>query len=914
MSEKKSASKSLGNSTVKMVSTTKRHSKSSIGIKGTKDNVQKKFRENLEQVTVIDLPSPSLFKKDLVSLPNSSVSFFYSGCRFIFRLLSVYTAGCIIITLLAETDFLSRPPGSIVGSTGSSAALFVIQWLGVSALFLPISVWQATYRPRLARLERLVRLARGLFSAVSLALIASALGGQWWGGNLSYQTLRFLTPHIGVWGLVVVASAALFALHPNLKKLALVTFISSARQIIIWSRNVMVYTIKTCRLSGIKFYKKVWPLCKDTTSALCGFIRLASRKLSCFFVVVAKKVGQVTFISRRPAKLDNYESINSAGLKQNTVSQINDKLGGIISASSSQPLISRTGAFLQATSSSVPKSSDDNTVRAPSVLQIRQFLKQRKVSRNLVSDLSNDNNKYLPPSISLLSTGEVSNIRLGEGDFRKVELAISEQLASFNIQGQVTERHTGPLVTLYEFQPARGVKVGRITSLQDEIAMGLKASAIRVIAPIPGKDTVGIEVPNPEREVVSLRDVIESSQFTSSASSLTIAVGKDACGIPVVLDIAKMPHLLIAGATGTGKSVCINSILLSLLYRASPDELGLILIDPKILELSVYEDIPHLRVPVVTDCRRARVVLDWAVKEMDRRYRLMQQFGVRSIDSYNAFVKGEGEGAGAGAGGQGVDAVLFSEVPATEVSEDLEASQVVERLQPLPKIVIVIDELADLMFQVGREVEELITRLAQKARAAGIHLVVATQRPSVDVVTGLIKANFPARMSFRVASRIDSRTILDSMGAERLLGRGDMLLMLPGAGPLRRVHGAFVADEEVVSWVTQLKMTSSPRYDKRILALYEREEAKEQGQGGDDEVTGVDYDPQYDQAVALVVAKGQASTSMVQRALRIGYNRAARLIEQMEREGIVGPMDGVKPREVLIEKIPQESEPKTVKL
>jgi S-DNA-T family DNA segregation ATPase FtsK/SpoIIIE len=292
----------------------------------------------------------------------------------------------------------------------------------------------------------------------------------------------------------------------------------------------------------------------------------------------------------------------------------------------------------------------------------------------------------------------------------------------------------------------------------------------------------------------------------------------------------------------------------------------------------------------------------------------MQQFGVRSIDSYNAFVKGEGEGAGAGAGGQGVDAVLFSEVPATEVSEDLEASQVVERLQPLPKIVIVIDELADLMFQVGREVEELITRLAQKARAAGIHLVVATQRPSVDVVTGLIKANFPARMSFRVASRIDSRTILDSMGAERLLGRGDMLLMLPGAGPLRRVHGAFVADEEVVSWVTQLKMTSSPRYDKRILALYEREEAKEQGQGGDDEVTGVDYDPQYDQAVALVVAKGQASTSMVQRALRIGYNRAARLIEQMEREGIVGPMDGVKPREVLIEKIPQESEPKTVKL
>jgi S-DNA-T family DNA segregation ATPase FtsK/SpoIIIE len=362
------------------------------------------------------------------------------------------------------------------------------------------------------------------------------------------------------------------------------------------------------------------------------------------------------------------------------------------------------------------------------------------------------------------------------------------------------------VITLFEFEPAAGVKVGRIAALQDDLAMSLRASSIRIIAPIPKRGTVGIEVPNKHRAVVRLRDCLESESLGTSDSILSVPLGKDTYGEAVVVDIASMPHLLMAGATGTGKSVSINAILLSLLYRAHPAELGLILIDPKVLELSIYDGIPHLRVPVVTDARQAKAVLGWAVKEMERRYRYMQRFGVRNIDGYNQIVSGDHPSM--------AQTELFSQqqpIEAKDPSVEGEGEQAVsieptapEQLRPMPKLVIVIDELADLMLTVGREIEELITRLAQKARAAGIHLILATQRPSVDVITGLIKANFPARLSFRVTSRIDSRTILDSMGAEKLLGKGDMLFMLPGAVPLKRVHGAFVSDHEVQKVVTSL--------------------------------------------------------------------------------------------------------------
>jgi S-DNA-T family DNA segregation ATPase FtsK/SpoIIIE len=511
---------------------------------------------------------------------------------------------------------------------------------------------------------------------------------------------------------------------------------------------------------------------------------------------------------------------------------------------------------------------------------------------------------YVAPDLKLLTQEEEQELGDDDEELREKAEQIESKLRDFNIAGRVTQVHPGPVITLFEFEPAAGVKVGRIAALQDDLAMSLRASSIRIIAPIPKRGTVGIEVPNKHRAVVRLRDCLESESLRQSESILSVPLGKDTYGEAVVVDVASMPHLLMAGATGTGKSVSINAILLSLLYRAHPAELGLILIDPKVLELSIYDGIPHLRVPVVTDPRQAKAVLGWAVKEMDRRYRYMQKFGVRNIDGYNQIVSGEHPSM--------AQTELFAQQP-VEAKEggaegDGESPSTVEptapeQLRPMPKLVIVIDELADLMLTVGREIEELITRLAQKARAAGIHLIVATQRPSVDVITGLIKANFPARLSFRVTSRIDSRTILDSMGAEKLLGKGDMLFMLPGAVPLRRVHGAFVSDHEVQKVVTSLKSQCQPQYDEAIIAACEKalaEESSSGGQGGNGEGgEGEEFDPFYDKAVELVLEKGQASTSMIQRTFRIGYNRAARIIEMMEREGVVGKMDGVKPREVL---------------
>jgi len=512
---------------------------------------------------------------------------------------------------------------------------------------------------------------------------------------------------------------------------------------------------------------------------------------------------------------------------------------------------------------------------------------------------------YEPPALEHLRSGADVQAQEDDTELREKSRQIEQKLADFQIRGRVTHVHPGPVITLYEFEPAAGVKVGRIAALQDDLAMSLRASSIRIIAPIPRRGTVGIEVPNRNYELVRLRDLLESEAFIGDESLLSIPLGKDTYGNPVVEDVAKMPHLLMAGATGTGKSVCINAFLVSLLYRATPAELGLILIDPKILELSIYDGIPHLRVPVVTDPRKAKAVLLWAVNEMERRYRMMQKFGVRSIDGYNRLVRGDS--ALQPEDEEDLDIVEFQEDEAPSRSEEqadvmVEEDVVIasEQLEPLPKLVIVIDELADLMLSSGREIEDLITRLAQKARASGIHLILATQRPSVDVITGLIKANFPARLSFRVSSRIDSRTILDSMGSEKLLGRGDMLYMRPGGMHLQRIHGAFVSDAEVKRVVEAIKESCAPRYDSEIIEMCEKalqdEGSAFSGESDEEE----EYDSFYDRAVELVLDKGTASTSMIQRAFRIGYNRAARIVETMEREGIVGPMDGAKPREVLL--------------
>ncbi|MBM4262675.1 MAG: DNA translocase FtsK [Deltaproteobacteria bacterium] len=496
---------------------------------------------------------------------------------------------------------------------------------------------------------------------------------------------------------------------------------------------------------------------------------------------------------------------------------------------------------------------------------------------------------YKVPPPELLDMPEEQPSKIDKETLQANSIILQKKLADFGVEGEVVAVRPGPVITMYEFKPAPGVKVRRIVMLADDLAMALRAVSVRILAPIPGESVVGIEIPNPRRETVYLREMIEGEAYQASESKITLALGKDIGGTPFAADLARMPHLLVAGATGTGKSVSINAMILSILFKSSPSDVKFIMVDPKMLELTVYEDIPHLLVPVVTDPKKAAAALFWAMDEMDRRYRLMRDKGVRNIDSYNK--SSEKENAGRS------PTVSAQEGPsgdAAELGGDLsEAAPIVH--EKMPRIVIIVDELADLMMTVGRDIEEYITRLAQKARAAGIHLILATQRPSVDVITGLIKANFPARVSFQVTSRIDSRTILDSMGAEKLLGNGDLLYLPPGTARLTRVHGAFVSDQEVRRVMKFIKAQGRPQYRTDVLQAKKEMEA---AAAADEE-----YDEMYDQAVAIVTETQQASISMVQRRLRVGYNRAARMIEQMERDGVVGPADGAKPREVYARKI-----------
>jgi S-DNA-T family DNA segregation ATPase FtsK/SpoIIIE len=456
---------------------------------------------------------------------------------------------------------------------------------------------------------------------------------------------------------------------------------------------------------------------------------------------------------------------------------------------------------------------------------------------------------------------------------------IERKLKDFGVEVKVVGAYPGPVITRYEIDPAVGVKGSQIMNLVRDLARALSVVSIRVVETIPGKSYMALELPNPKRQIVHLSEILGSQVYAEMNSPLTIAMGKDISGKPVVADLGKMPHVLVAGTTGSGKSVAINAMILSLLYKSTPQHVRLLLVDPKMLELSVYEGIPHLLAPVVTDMRQAASALNWGVQEMDKRYKLMSHFGVRNIAGYNQKVR---------------DAIKAGEPltnPFTITPENPEA------LEELPYIVIFIDELADLMMVVGKKVEELIARLAQKARASGIHLVLATQRPSVDVITGLIKANVPTRVAFQVSSKIDSRTILDQMGAEALLGQGDMLYLPPGSGYPQRVHGAFVSDQEVHRVAEFLKAQGQPNYIEGILTSLDEQGAE----GGELEGGGADAesDPLYDQAVEIVMKTRRPSISLVQRHLRIGYNRAARLIEAMEKAGLVSAMQGNGNREVL---------------
>ncbi|CAB5130186.1 DNA translocase FtsK [Olavius algarvensis associated proteobacterium Delta 3] len=478
-----------------------------------------------------------------------------------------------------------------------------------------------------------------------------------------------------------------------------------------------------------------------------------------------------------------------------------------------------------------------------------------------VFDFMHSGSGYVRPSVNFLDGPGETLVSADDENLKMLSRLVEKKLEDFGVDGKVVSVAPGPVVTTFEYEPAPGVKINRIVSLTDDLALALRATAIRIVAPIPGKAAIGIEIPNATRDIVRFKEIVVSAVYEKSKSTLTLCLGKDIVGQPVVAELDKMPHFLIAGATGTGKSVALNAMICSFLYKASPEDVRLIMIDPKRIELSHYDGIPHLITPVVTNPKKATNALFWAVREMERRYELLSEIRARNIKQYNQKIQKK---------------TPDGDTPPPE---------------KLPFIVIIIDELADLMMVASRDVEVALTRLAQMARAAGIHLILATQRPSVDVLTGIIKANFPTRLTFQVSSRTDSRTIIDTVGAENLLGSGDMLFLPPGTAKLQRIHGAYISEAELARITEFLKQQESREYDRSVTAAPPKVTA---------DIEEDAYDEKYDEAVALVTRTRQASISMIQRHLRIGYNRAARIIEVMEREGIVGPSDGAKPRAVLV--------------
>jgi len=488
-------------------------------------------------------------------------------------------------------------------------------------------------------------------------------------------------------------------------------------------------------------------------------------------------------------------------------------------------------------------------------------VKVAPVPKQKVFDFMHNGDEYNVPPLNLLDEPEASADHVDDENLKMQSKLLEKKLEDFGVKGNVMAVFPGPVITTFEYKPAPGVKINKIANLSDDLALALRAISVRIVAPIPGKAAIGIEIPNATRENVHFREIVVSDDFKKSKSKLALCLGKDIVGNPVVAEIDKMPHLLIAGATGAGKSVSLNAMISSLVYKSSPDDVKLIMVDPKRIELSVYDGIPHLITPVVTDMKKATNALFWAVREMERRYILLAEKKVRNLQQYNRKI------------------------------EKLKPSKDEDPPKKLPLIVIIIDELADLMMVASRDVEVALTRLAQMARAAGIHIILATQRPSVDVLTGIIKANFPTRISFQVSSKTDSRTILDTNGAENLLGNGDMLYMPPGTAAMQRIHGAYISEDEMTRVIDFLKKQKKPEYDEKITETHEEEKT---------EPGSEDYDEKYDEAVALVTKTRKASISLIQRHLRIGYNRAARIIEVMESEGIVSAADGSKPREVLV--------------
>jgi S-DNA-T family DNA segregation ATPase FtsK/SpoIIIE len=779
-----------------------------------------------------------------------------------------------------------------IGPLGANIAAGLFQFVGLAAYLLPLLLLAAAWRrfrtrrirAPLSRIIGLITLVVAAAALFNLFIVRPLLDGSFLSGGVAGALIsRVLVSGLSTTG----ATILLLALAAT--GLLLATNFSFVRSYE-WIGGTFGDRFAFFRNIPERF--NAWRAARRERAQLRINMRRQAREERNATREVEKTLKEKTAAERVAEFMKEGEDVSAAtaimraAVASETKAQPTitapDEVKVLAATASSAPAITSTGQGVAVvekpatTKQPVSKSAPDIDSELDEGAEIEAMLKTAEVVRTEIKDeksvaSSKQSRKAVPPPISDYKMPDMeflkpppAHLEYADDEYYAIATRLAEKCKEFNVTGKIEHICPGPVVTTYEFKPDPGVKYSRVTGLVDDLCLALKAESIRIDR-LPGKAHVGIEVPSPHRETIHLREVIESRQFRDSASKLTIALGKTIDGLNYIADLAKMPHLLIAGTTGAGKSVGVNSLIVSILYKATPEEVKFILVDPKRLELGLYEGIPHLKTPIITDPKRASHALKWAVAEMEKRYKDLAGWGVRNIDGYN------------------------TEIMRRNLVKEYDENG--EPLKPLPYIVIIIDELADLMMVSGHEVEESITRLAQMARAVGIHLVLATQRPSVDVITGLIKANFPSRISFRVSSKVDSRTIIDANGAEQLLGRGDMLFLPPGTSRLIRVHGAYVDESEINRIVSHIKAQGEPLYDETVTQT-EDEALGLDGSGGE-------RDELFEDALRICVEMKRASTSVLQRRLRIGYGRAAAILDMMEREGFIGQADGARPRPVL---------------
>jgi S-DNA-T family DNA segregation ATPase FtsK/SpoIIIE len=798
-----------------------------------------------------------------------------------------------------------------IGPVGESLASAFVSAFGLTALWLPVELGLLTVA--LFRAQRRNSWPLRLASLIVVVLVGCALlhlalspsrvfGGHLPGGLSGEVLAEVMRSLLGTAGAYVICVSALLI---DLVLRTSVSLVASYR----WLSNVLrrgSEHLYDSSVESIGALSTAWREAKaielaeraERKAAEQPKITLAG-KTSPGALVVGKSVPGVTVSvasNAAPLATDSDEERDDERDEDGELDSDSDSVPGTASAPGTKSaagtavgasLVGGTGTAKDAARTRAPRR--DPVIIAPTPIK-EAARKASKSEHGFATTTGSDGRAFTLPPTSLLAEAEHIGLRIDEATLKDNAVRLVDKLAAYGVRGRVDEIHPGPVVTMYEFEPQSGTKVSKIAGLSDDLAMALAAEKVRIVAPIPGKARVGFELPNKHRQTVYLRELLEDERWRKLEGLLPLAFGKDIAGQPVFGDLSKMPHLLVAGATGSGKSVGLNVMLASLLMKKTPEQVRLLMIDPKVVELAVFDGIPHMLLPVVTDMKKASLALRWAVDEMERRYQLFADAGARNLVSYNARVdrvlRGEltveqmmprRAGKMRAYDAHGTEVLVDPDLDERPDAGDL-------KVEKLPSVVVVVDEFADLMMVAAKDVEAAIARLAQKARAAGIHVILATQRPSVDVITGMIKANFPSRIGFKVSQREDSKTILGRNGAEHLLGNGDMLALMPGQSDLRRVHCAFISEDEVKAVCDFLRLQGEPVYDDNILKPREDEDGDELGGGG-----AASDDPQYDRAVALVAQAGYCSISHIQRNLSIGYNKAAKLVERMEKEGVVGP-------------------------